>query len=800
MVHRLALLVMLCLAHFYAEPSQAPNEEIVHCQSSYEYDVAGNPVALKVSMQQTLIPVVDGMRLEWQREERFVEQVFLINQQRQISQSKNTLSIQIQKPSCKIQDFSKKFCNPQSCADQKKLSGFYTDAKIVAHQKTVFESMSNVEIMQAILYDQYCKACYHMSSAEKYQMMNLSYQKFEQKLLSDVTMQDQFVLQLWNEYKQKRLWNYGCQKEIHGQSIQKNLKQRDKKRKAEIKSLFAKVVQQETVKAEQKLLQTHQDKRLQAGAVIEASYEKLKEFTHNHGIVADEYWQKFDQALEVSKLQNYEQYEMRYELDDQTRGYLLYRNIGYAELELFHGTDLQHAYHKEICDQLKNVAEKQATMWYENDWLKAACDMSCAAYEVNKKEFADATGALYWIGKQLADYAVKSFDLAQRYGNAVLQGVVESTQDFVHMVVNPCETLSGIGKMINFVLVTLALEEVAVDFSHDPHIVALAQQRRDQISEGMCRLVCSFSRMDGPQRVKALTKFGSDFVIPGKIIGACAHVLGGVCKSVKGLRKLEGAATILGEDFGLLETFELAVEGANNLAKEEGAAEILSEFLEAENYLSKADRTTRPLRVLIDEIRNVHKGVIPFDRIDLLEELRVVLKEIQLRMQTHVSSEFLKKYARRVIDKNGKKYDINLDINHMLNVEFNFLKKKSLGGYKIDIKGGHFSGKCKILEEVGLVKVIKKKKLRDGRVKYLLENNFTGELFYKTEFARNWSAQKIVESAWNIFEIGAISPGEQGKFVKKAMIEGIEMSIVVKYYEEACNVITMLPYVEKIII
>jgi hypothetical protein len=39
--------------------------------------------------------------------------------------------------------------------------------------------------------------------------------------------------------------------------------------------------------------------------------------------------------------------------------------------------------------------------------------------------------------------------------------------------------------MIYFVLETLALEDAAAEFLHDPNMVALVQERRDQMSNGL---------------------------------------------------------------------------------------------------------------------------------------------------------------------------------------------------------------------------------------------------------------------------------------------------------------------------
>jgi len=201
------------------------HEETTRYTSSYSCDNAGNPVAFKVSMHQILVPIVDGMRLEIQKEERFVEQEFPIHNQTRIQEDRTTPSFQIKKPDL-VPSYQKQQNNNTSSSSSHQGSGFYSQIKIVPHQPTAFELMSNDQILELIKYDRYCRIWYHMTSSQKYKMMDLGYKKFEEKLLSDQTLQDWAVLELWNEYKNKRLWNIGEQKQIHEESIKHALEKR----------------------------------------------------------------------------------------------------------------------------------------------------------------------------------------------------------------------------------------------------------------------------------------------------------------------------------------------------------------------------------------------------------------------------------------------------------------------------------------------------------------------------------------------------------------------------------------------
>lgn len=784
-------LTLFCLMHFYVVFLQAPYEEITHCSSSYEYDVAGNPIGLKIQMRQIVVPVVDGMRMEWQKEERVVEQIFSIHNQTKIEETENSPSVQIIKSEAEPYRLQQARSSSLLFHKQQEI-GFFSSVKMMPHQATAFESMSNHDVMMAVLYDRYCRAWYHMSSSQKYNMMGLGYEKFEQKLLSDQSLQDCAVWELWREYKDKRLWNVGDQKQIREQSICRELGQRQKNRQQEIEELFSKKVQQEKYKAEQKLLQAHQEKRLIKGKAVQASYESLKQFSQEHGIVCDEFLQTGDCALEASRLHCYEQYEMHYELDDQTRGYLLYKNIDYAELELFVGTDLQQEFHAQTCKIFKDAAQLQSKMFYESELLTGASLFSVAAYETNKQELTAATGALCWAGAQLTKYVAITIDIAQRYGLAVMQGVVESGVDFVHMVTSPCETLCGIGTMLYLILEIAAFEQAAMDFSHDAKVVALAQQRRDQISNGLHQLVVHCKNMDGPARVKALTKFGADFVVPGKIIGACAYLLGGACSRAKGLRNIKNAMSMLVEDLGAEQALEYAVESVGKIANEEGAfTEITAEFLEVENQLSKVNRAARPLKAIVDEIRNVYNGVIPFDRPDLYEEINLALREIMEKINKPVAQALISKYKSKFVE--GK--NVQMNWSHVTSCGFNLKKYGSKQAFEILLEVSHESGVCALLQDAGIVKITKVEKLYSGCCKYTLENSFNGKVFEKTEFPVGWSAEKILQSGWNIYEDYSVVTdlARDGKLSKVGLVDNVAVKVVATNHPTDCNIITIYP-------
>lgn len=518
--------------------------------------------------------------------------------------------------------------------------------------------------------------------------------------------------------------------------------------------------------------------------------------------VPDTLWHLRDKALQNSELAHYKKHEQKYILDAQTCGYLYAKNIDYHEYEHCCGTSLQQEYHKEMCDLLTQAAQIDAKLVYNSHLVNQGCLFVDAAHESNTlhtaehKKRNDVVEALYCVAHRLVCGVQDICNRPQEYVKAMISGVVESGCDFVHMFRHPIDTVAGLGSIVFYVLETSAISQAALYHPSKQNLVNL-QKRTELIVYGLQKLQQHVAAMDGPDRVKAITKFGADFYVPGKITKAALGMFGVVCVQAKEMRTIEGVASMFGDDAAVSQAVQSAAE------IEQGVAEqILNEFIQAETQIAKANRVVRSLRIVVDEIQSLG-GIIPFDRVDLLNEAKAVMAQVMETVNGVIDKKLIKDLGSRVVVKNGSRVQENMNIKHVLQFEWRFEKSKKAGGYVLDITGGHLAGGCEQLEKFGIVKIINKKLLSTGAIEYSMENLATKRQFIKTTFPKDWDSKKIIEAAWKIYESGYDKSLDEVCY-KVGAFEGFNMSIILQYITktsnksiDVCNVVTVLPYVNS---
>jgi hypothetical protein len=148
----------------------AKQEEVISSVShSYEYDQYKNPIKLTIITTQTKIPVINNQSVFQ------LQEVYRCTQELSIQPDGNLQEI----GSCcqdigSTIDLSLSHKNQNishSLLDQYQ-SGLYVDARLVPHDYSAFECMSNQDLFKAILYNRYCKIHYQMKSTEKINFMN----------------------------------------------------------------------------------------------------------------------------------------------------------------------------------------------------------------------------------------------------------------------------------------------------------------------------------------------------------------------------------------------------------------------------------------------------------------------------------------------------------------------------------------------------------------------------------------------------------------------------------------------------
>ena len=365
---------------------------------------------------------------------------------------------------------------------------------------------------------------------------------------------------------------------------------------------------------------------------MHSCYQAMKEAVyayHNDKNI----WQNRDKALRKTISSGGKQYHKKYRLKSLTAGYLLSQNISPESYEYFTGNAIQQQYHGEMCDMLEHIA-KMKLKGHESYLLSHATDFIKASHETNQKNYVVPTG----IGCLIAQKFVEVAQLSYRYINAVVGGVVESGKDFVHMVLHPQQTVKDMSKLIYYFVETVALAEAWAEIPNDQRTTEQWNRRMDKIGIALCTLKNDFTALDGPGRVKALTRFGADFIIPDKIIAACGHVVAGVNSHGKRL---------------LADVIKCATEKnipLVNVAGELGAAvdielskQLLQEFMQVDKELAPVQNLARSLQAVVKDVQALG-GVIPYHRTDLLNEFNDLLIALKNELKFPVREKLKKLY------------------------------------------------------------------------------------------------------------------------------------------------------------
>ncbi|MBM17807.1 MAG: hypothetical protein CL947_01910, partial [Epsilonproteobacteria bacterium] len=619
------------------------------CTYQLQYDQYGNPNKLCIEAYRIITPIIDGILVHEQREEYICKQEYDVTQ-KGIQDTTQHVSLQVNVPKYKEQI---RYNIPESqVPTTQRQAGFYTSVQSVPHQAGIFESMSDKQLRDYLLYDAYCKKQYQMDACAKCAMMALRCNTFKKQLLSNTTLSDGAVLELLNDYLHGCNTNKQKYKDLE-QQVTEAIKARNQSKVSEVAKELEQKIAEQKMQVEQelrlKLLTRHKQS-------IEQQHQTVQDLYWVNDYVSDEIEQAREEALQQTEAKNYIQYDQSYTLDAITCGYLSHQHIAYLDYLHCYGTALQQQYHQEICDILTQAAHQHVKIenllqqYCQSPILEHATNFAQAAQQTNQKDWTSVTGVLTSIGMLCVDCCKEVYGRPLDYARAIQGGVVESAYDFGHMMLRFDKAIYSVGQMLYFVLETGAMTDAALRFP-ESNMTAL-QERHGQIAAALFAMQQDFFNKDGPARVKAITKFGTDFYLPAKLTHAIGYLIGGISSRARGMRILEGVSSLLDESLITAETAEKIRE--IEIAAEQGFTQkVAAEFMEADSTIAKAGNiAARPLNVIIDEVKKLG-GVIPYHRKDLLNEAREVVSKITKEFNGKINKNIMNKYRERIIIKNG---------------------------------------------------------------------------------------------------------------------------------------------------
>ena len=736
-------------------------------------DSFGNPCKLIVDLHATTIPVVDGIKL--------LHQSSYYQGRYEYDIADHTIA---SKPvTSNIKSYKSDYALPEAVyqaqsqlLQQKKESGWFVRAHQVNHEPGFFESMSNKQLEQYVQYCGYCKMMYGMDVCAKKKLLSQSAKKFEKELLENESLSTEAVKELLKEYLSSRKKEKKENIELQ-QSVMAEVRSREKEELAAVKKQIEKELDGQR-KIEQKKLEAQKEEKHKK--YIAEQHKQIKD---------DLYWldlpeqlqEKRDQALWQSELEGYKQYQELYELDPLSSGYLQAKGIGIREYESCYGTALQQQYHQEIIELIKDLAYQELHLKNKTCFFDHSMNFAQATGELNRKNSITSAGIVSWIANTLCQIG-KEFCLHPwDYIKAVGQGAADSVVDVAHMMTHPQELIYGLGQMLFFAIETAAIAEAMAEYPIDAKDAF--DNRCSQIHSSLSGMQKDFLDLDGPARIRSLTKFGSDFLVTPRLMHACGCLLSGAASKVKKAALEKSGFDVLSElglEKGSLQELMHHTKELEPAAEHGVVKRVTAEFMEAEKAIGGATGLASVVVQLKDVMKRVRRvlnkdGAIPLAYKKIKDELKFVLNALEKEIK-HVELEKLRRlYGQKKIDDRV----VRLAIDHILNFEFKVKMSNKAQGFILNLGGGHLSGVCEVLEQIGLVEIVGKKTYPNGVVDYRLKNGLNGQIFkeQKTMFPEDWSAEKILKATWEVYETGVDIVTEKGSCFKTKVIEDVEIIV-----------------------
>jgi hypothetical protein len=627
-----------------------------------------------------------------------------------------------------------------------------------------------------------CHQTYHMSLLQKKYLLSHSYKEIVNKLLACKQLSDEQIWLFWQEYKNKRYWDWSNEKVYTENDLKDGLAKRKRDREKQEQAEERRRADERNKIEHQKLLQKYDLKILQNSDYV-SSYQQSRE-----------------QALKQTISDGGKKYTKTHDVDVQTKAFMQTQGIDHRQFESLSGTVFSHQLFQECADHYKQAAKVVYEYGLKNSVLiPHLIEFTKAAFiGTQHEEFALAV-TLSDIAEILAESSLR-----------VCKGVIESCCDLIDIVRHPKELAKSLCLVLRFLGGSLAVydQEGAVGISSlaackqtfDGDLVVF-NQICDASREHFTQWYQTSSNQD---KVQVASKLFADAFITPIVVGKAANACGGILVKVKESVNLTKAVELAEElGLGFVEAEELL------LVTEVGIQKLPASMVELETAItslieSEVNTAIKGLELLalkdlapfVEEFGKMG-GVISFENKIFKSQFKEVLKQIEEKLKNPILEQMKKLYGKKIIDNK----DVRVHLDHICNFELRLKESKKFGGYILDIKGGHLPGVCEALEKTGLVKIISKQKLKTGGIHYVMQDAFTGKPIEKTVFLEGWTEEKIAKAVWDIYlNDSDVSICDNGKFTKKGIVDGCELKM---YWDSSNNngkiiedVITFLPIKE----
>lgn len=582
---------------------------------------------------------------------------------------------------------------------------------VSSHQSIISShhySLTEQDLCKAYLQHCYFLQNYFRTLSEIQKLFSYDFDYVVKTIINDERLSKKAALELWTAYENKR-----CFHKKEKADGREKIKQVFAKREAELQ------VRQQEFERLQNLYQ-------------EVSLPKE--------IVSERHKQMYtlrQKALDQTKQENYTKFTKRYDFDPQTAGMLHAKGITFDRLT---GTSFQHCLYKEVATTYQQAAKVLYQYGIEQSiFVSHALSFSGISCESIDQELLSMAMAFNDVSSLLTSYSL-----------AVCQGLFDSLQDNLEIIMHPAKTTESLKLLVNRLL------DAMIDVSKVQHCNLIncvdaftsCARRYVQIEElvgyGFEQLKSWFDTSSGQDKVRVGTRVLADICLPQKICSAIGSLCGAMASQARGVRTLEGV-TGLAEDLGLL-------------------GEELK-LIEAVADVEVADLSVQMMNYDAGKVVQVSAGVTSTVE-DLVKTIRTYgleSKLLQQEVKAYFNHEFCKKellefckdaqklYTRTRVLYNGKQTEIICRIEHIMTYDLKFRANKQTGLMEGFISGGHVGTKSKQLEQAGHIMVKSEAMLPGGVRAVEYETKFSNAVMRKTEYPLSWSSEKIMQANLEAF-------------------------------------------------
>lgn len=678
----------------------------------------------------------------------------------------------------------------------------------VSAQASNQRPMSNAEYKElckdAQAYDVYCREMYRMGPNELENMMNMGYEDFVHKLLTDPRFTDAILVRrLWKEYLSRYICKRKDNVEKYSQIIENELIRRDRE-------LVAALQRQQIIDDENKKRAEEQRK------TVQKETERLQKI-YDPALLSDLHYissfqRQREEALLKTKATGYARYEKKYNFDVQTAGMLTAQGVDYEQFKSLSGTLFQHQLFQEVAESYKKVAKIVFEYQLKDSFINPhVIAFAQASFACTKLEAVD-------VSMRLSDIA----DILAESSFSVCKGIIESACNLVDMVTSPYHTAKQLGRILVPILRFLGGALILYDSDSTQCINnrEVAQQVFDNDIQAFNQM-CEFSKQEfikwkqnssGQEKIQMVSKCIVDLVAQPKLIGMAGKACWGLISQARELRVLENIASLTEELGGaeIVDNILQVTQQQEQLLTTVG--EVSVELQESLVTLIEAESNS----IVQESAKILQSGEMEFNQV--LEQLKLYgapysnpqfQKEVLLHFNEQFCKEELLEFCKRAKElygnirlfDNGKEIELISDIEHMLTYNLKFKQNHKLGLIEGFISGGHVGIMTKELELAGIISVVEEEMLFGG-ARYLKYKHLFGNYnAKKTEYPLSWSGEKImkanIEAYQNFIEEKALS-GQL--FARRGFSEdGLEIVLLCQnMLQNKVKLITAYPYYEKI--